>query len=521
MGIGEIAQNSDVAYDEATPRPQAETHVALAEPSATKERTTSEQDTVGVFEGTPRKTTVAQPENTAVARPAAEPAERRTREQLGVVARALDKALTAYWNRRGMHVSVADHWGLFFAEAAADFGLDSTTSESSFLTLPELECALRKRLLTGPACDGLVVNGVTSSDLRALFASADVSGFGRISSFEWQIRLYRLEFYVQSDANDATEVAVELDVVPCRKHAEVRPCMEDKLPDEHHAALSVALPAEQGQVDDAKRNEELCKVATDASGGARLHGLAEPTRARSPHEAPGPQSELARTGAVSAAPSKARKGSLASDRIVEAVLGNGSRRRLRGKATAMNASASSAIDGAANEERGTASAVLAACAPHGSPSITSNRTDPRTPDVAHIRGTPHTTKKARKPPRAAAPPSTEPAHGGDEILLQTGPNGHTLRPKEMGQRIAVIGDGWGGGEGGYEAVVTEADNLTYTVVVLSGERQWEETHVLRKCCFPISSEPAKSEAGRRISLGVSAGGDQPGPTAKRSRKLQG
>merc|ERR1719336_3663517 len=39
--------------------------------------------------------------------------------------------------------------------------------------------------------------------------------------------------------------------------------------------------------------------------------------------------------------------------------------------------------------------------------------------------------------------------------------GHTLRPEEMGRHVVVIGDGWGSGEGGYEAVVTEADNQTF------------------------------------------------------------
>merc|ERR1711972_7303 len=63
--------------------------------------------------------------------------------------------------------------------------------------------------------------------------------------------------------------------------------------------------------------------------------------------------------------------------------------------------------------------------------------------------------------------------------------GHTLRPQEMGQRVAVAGDGWGGGDGGYEAVVTEADNHTFTVIPVDGRLAWRETHVLRQHCIPL------------------------------------
>jgi len=65
--------------------------------------------------------------------------------------------------------------------------------------------------------------------------------------------------------------------------------------------------------------------------------------------------------------------------------------------------------------------------------------------------------------------------------------GHTLRPSQQGRIVAVIGDGWGGGEGGYDAVVTEADNHTFTVVCLSGDSPWQETHVLKKQCILLNS----------------------------------
>lgn len=66
--------------------------------------------------------------------------------------------------------------------------------------------------------------------------------------------------------------------------------------------------------------------------------------------------------------------------------------------------------------------------------------------------------------------------------------GHTLRPAQLGHRVAVVGDGWGGGSGGYEAVVTEADRHTFTVIAVSGPDAWKETHVLQDCCIPLAQK---------------------------------
>mmetsp|Transcript_13271 Transcript_13271/g.25560 ORF Transcript_13271/g.25560 Transcript_13271/m.25560 type:complete len:773 (-) Transcript_13271:128-2446(-) len=68
--------------------------------------------------------------------------------------------------------------------------------------------------------------------------------------------------------------------------------------------------------------------------------------------------------------------------------------------------------------------------------------------------------------------------------------GHTLSPLQQGQRIAVIGDGWGQGLGksGYEAIVTEADDFTYTVVSLGGDCPWTETHVLKQYCVLLDRQ---------------------------------
>lgn len=62
--------------------------------------------------------------------------------------------------------------------------------------------------------------------------------------------------------------------------------------------------------------------------------------------------------------------------------------------------------------------------------------------------------------------------------------GHTLRPSEMGMKVRVCGDGWGGGDRRrkFEGTVTEADKFTFTVVYEDGAGKWTETHVLREHC---------------------------------------
>lgn len=87
--------------------------------------------------------------------------------------------------------------------------------------------------------------------------------------------------------------------------------------------------------------------------------------------------------------------------------------------------------------------------------------------------------------------------------------GHTLRPQEMGHRVAVVGDGWGSGQGGYEAVVTEADNHTFTVVAVSGENVWKEAHVLREHCIRLADAVPSNQESVPLSKGQ--------PSQKRSR----
>jgi len=111
--------------------------------------------------------------------------------------------------------------------------------------------------------------------------------------------------------------------------------------------------------------------------------------------------------------------------------------------------------------------------------------------------------------------------GGDEdrgghLLSEAG---HTLRPALMGCHVVVVGDGWGGPApgSGYEAVVTEADNLTFTVVAVGGDEAWKETHVLQEYCVPVVGSPLKKEksGNEAEELGASAP-----PAAKRQRKSE-
>merc|ERR1712008_209576 len=48
--------------------------------------------------------------------------------------------------------------------------------------------------------------------------------------------------------------------------------------------------------------------------------------------------------------------------------------------------------------------------------------------------------------------------------------------------------GQGLGKSGYEAIVTEADDFTYTVVALGGQCPWTETHVLKQYCVLLDRQ---------------------------------
>lgn len=75
--------------------------------------------------------------------------------------------------------------------------------------------------------------------------------------------------------------------------------------------------------------------------------------------------------------------------------------------------------------------------------------------------------------------------------------GHTLSPAQQGLRVAVVGDGWGGREGGYEALVTEADHYTFTVI---HKQSWIESHVLKENCIFLAEEEASTVGKRQPPL---------------------
>eukprot|EP00930_Biecheleria_cincta_P030818 TRINITY_DN21361_c0_g1_i1.p1 TRINITY_DN21361_c0_g1~~TRINITY_DN21361_c0_g1_i1.p1 ORF type:complete len:541 (-),score=133.82 TRINITY_DN21361_c0_g1_i1:406-1989(-) len=103
-------------------------------------------------------------------------------------------------------------------------------------------------------------------------------------------------------------------------------------------------------------------------------------------------------------------------------------------------------------------------------------------------------------------PSSQTAAAASVIDTQLSKLGHTLQPAQQGQRVQVHGDGWGGSGPGFDAIVTEADNSTFTVIVLSGADAWKETHVLQEHCHPVVDDDSSPVAGRVVKKRrVSAG----------------
>jgi len=130
------------------------------------------------------------------------PAE-RTDDELRHTAYVLDESLTAYWNRRGVHVRAVDKWQRFLDEADLD--------RDGLVTFQDLETALIMRLKSGRkfiddnamlafsskvlaqfSTDGAVVNGVSHDDLYALWCRVDADNSGRVSYLEWTNGMYRL-----------------------------------------------------------------------------------------------------------------------------------------------------------------------------------------------------------------------------------------------------------------------------------------------------------------------------------------
>jgi len=95
--------------------------------------------------------------------------------------------------------------------------------------------------------------------------------------------------------------------------------------------------------------------------------------------------------------------------------------------------------------------------------------------------------------------------------------GHTRRPSQQGHRVAVIGDGWDNDEGGYEAMITEADNKTFTVISLSGDAPWTETHVLRDRTIFLRTWPGIPDSESTKGAGGAARSGRAGQARGRKR----
>eukprot|EP00747_Dinoflagellata_sp_TGD_P061152 gnl/TRDRNA2_/TRDRNA2_152386_c1_seq1.p1 gnl/TRDRNA2_/TRDRNA2_152386_c1~~gnl/TRDRNA2_/TRDRNA2_152386_c1_seq1.p1 ORF type:complete len:482 (+),score=110.89 gnl/TRDRNA2_/TRDRNA2_152386_c1_seq1:156-1448(+) len=122
---------------------------------------------------------------------------------------------------------------------------------------------------------------------------------------------------------------------------------------------------------------------------------------------------------------------------------------------------------------------------------------------------------AEKRRRTAAPDAPE-VRAED---MQRAALGHKLRPQERGQRVVVVGDGWGGGgKKGYEAIVTEADDFTFTVVSTGGDTPWTETHVLKEHCVMLRDQQTPAAAAQK-DKGVAV--KKPKQAANTSKRRKG
>merc|ERR1719296_171125 len=106
-----------------------------------------------------------------------------------------------------------------------------------------------------------------------------------------------------------------------------------------------------------------------------------------------------------------------------------------------------------------------------------------------------TARVAKAAATRSQPKAKAPARNQSSIIRST--IGHDLGPLEMGRTVKVRGDGWGAGTGEYEAIVTEADVLTFTVIRQQGVKNWEETHVLKEHCELVAEQPGINLGKRR------------------------
>eukprot|EP00928_Gymnodinium_smaydae_P078717 TRINITY_DN6280_c0_g1_i1.p1 TRINITY_DN6280_c0_g1~~TRINITY_DN6280_c0_g1_i1.p1 ORF type:complete len:640 (+),score=197.17 TRINITY_DN6280_c0_g1_i1:58-1977(+) len=516
----------------------------------------------------------AEAERTAAEAPAAsaiaaagagDAVETRTREQLVAIARAVDTALTAHWSRLGMHVSVADGWARFFAEA----GVGTSMSAASVVR------AICGRLF-GAQCRDPAVSWVTPEDVRALYSTVDAARSGAITPHEWQLRLFRLELERRSSTGLLDDTAQTQS--QSQAETQTQPLQEEHAP--LHRDPSAGSPgalhqlAKKAEVENAEAGEtgelqaegeateaeaeaeapgqdegeeeaeedeedeegnaeeaepeapaELEEARSQLAGGASSADLAasasrvqepevQPLAAcsvtASPHAtaaAPAPAAEAAREPSLACSGVGVLLPAAATQDEEAAALPASAEAPAAAPAAEASAAASSAPAAAAEAAvsrprlRGKRSAGAAAEATPQTPAK-----KPRAASAAARAGAAVPTPLRQTTPIAEAAASCA-AGGGDARVPASG---HTLRPRELGQRVVVVGDGWGQGTGGYEAVITEADDSTFTVISVGG---WEETHVLRSCCVPVaagatsspsSAAPAGKEAARRRAPAAAA-----------------
>jgi len=383
-------------------------------------------------------------------------------EQLALTARALDKALMMYWNRRGLHVTVANHWSLFFDEAVTDLGYTSTPDSATCLTLGDLETAMRKWFVVGHTCDELVAPGVTRADLKALFSAADRCGLGRLTSFNWQMCLYKLEF---DSLTRGTEE--ERDVPPPTSG----PGLESNLM--HGIQEASGLEPEVGG------------VAQSTSADERVAAI------RVPAENPSEPRPVPESGTMGTASFVAQMDTPSKSPGARQERGSAVKRRRTGKSKPLHAN--------------DVGSLTKDC--YSNPGALSKKRDqvgPR-PEKNMVLGIGTGNDVTRK--------TSLQVHSNSVELLELESKTNNMqawkpcilasRPKEQGHCVAVIGDGWGNGQGGYQAIVTEADDLTFTVVMVDSAGRWEETHVLKSCCILLDGE-FKPPTDNRRKFTVSA-----------------
>jgi len=327
-------------------------------------------------------------------------------------------------------------------------GYPSSPDNTARLTLGDLETAMRKRFVVGDACDELVAPGVTLADLKALFNAADTCGLGRLTSFKWQMCLYKLEFDGLSRGTEE-----ERNVPPPTSGAGLECSLA------HGIQAASSLPEVGGIVQTSSAEDRFAEVCATqcVENMSKLPPVSERGIIATP-------SCVAQMDTPSKPPGTRQE------------LGSAVKRRRTGKGKPLHA------NGGGGSKKD--------CCPNlGTPSNKGDQLDPK-PKKTIVLGTGtanHVTEKTRLQVHSNTAELLE-LETNTNNMQPWKPGIFTSRPKERGHGVAVIGDGWGNGHGGYQAIITEADDLTFTVVMVDSAGRWEETHVLKSCCILLEGE---------------------------------